>query len=261
MSTSSMRADIIRRIIRAYDDLIVRAYRWVVLIPGRRFLDEMVSIFRVGARALTSLRSASFLALLRRDGARPLRPGDRREHAAHRDARAGRRRGSPIERTSPTRKVDARTLDDGEVAGRVHARHRAPHSARHRSPLLRRLHACLGRGGILIVKDVDTRPAPSAGSPDARQADGAGRHSVRYWSGTSWGAARARRGIRGTASCHARLPPVSARHLHRDPAFNQRRALTTFPAASRALRSGAGGPAPANPNRSTTPRQARLRTP
>src|SRR5438445_8383663 len=41
-ATSSMRADLIRRIIRAYDDPIVRAYCWVRIgILRQRFLDDI----------------------------------------------------------------------------------------------------------------------------------------------------------------------------------------------------------------------------
>jgi hypothetical protein len=57
------------------------------------------------------------------------------------------------------------------------------------TPLLRRLHACLSPGGILIVKDVDTRPAPKRWFTWTLDKLMAPTAPVRYWSGEELGAA------------------------------------------------------------------------
>ena len=85
---------------------------------------------------------------------------------------------------------DARTFKgDGEVAAAymldiVH--HIPPDTV---APLLRRLHACLAPGGILIVKDVDTRPAPKRWFTWALDKLMAPTTPVRYWSGDELDAA------------------------------------------------------------------------
>jgi len=56
-------------------------------------------------------------------------------------------------------------------------------------PLLRRLHACLSPGGVLIVKDVDTRPAPKRWFTWTLDKLMAPATPVRYWSGDELAAA------------------------------------------------------------------------
>jgi Methyltransferase domain len=57
------------------------------------------------------------------------------------------------------------------------------------APLLRRLHACLAPRGVLIVKDVDTRPAPKRWFTWTLDKVMAPRTPVRYWSGDELDAA------------------------------------------------------------------------
>ena len=56
-------------------------------------------------------------------------------------------------------------------------------------PLLRRLHACLAPGAVLVVKDVDTRPAPKRWFTWTLDKLMAPTTPVRYWSGDELGAA------------------------------------------------------------------------
>jgi len=98
---------------------------------------------------------------------------------------------------------DARTFKgDGEVAAAymldiVH--HIAPDTV---PPLLRRLHACLAPGGVLVVKDVDTRPAPKRWFTWTLDKLMAPTTPVRYWSGDELGAALRERGSRcGVTRC------------------------------------------------------------
>ena len=116
-----MHADIIRRVIRAYDDPIVRAYCWIRFwILRQRFLDEI----------------GQYLP------------------------------------------------PSGPVLDIVH--HIAPETV---PPLLRRLHACLAPGGVLVLKDVDTRPAPKRWFTWALDKLMAPTAPVRYWSGDELAAA------------------------------------------------------------------------
>jgi hypothetical protein len=56
-------------------------------------------------------------------------------------------------------------------------------------PLLGRLHGCLPPGGVLLVKDVDTRPAPKRWFTWALDKLMAPRTPVRYWSAEEVGSA------------------------------------------------------------------------
>src|SRR2546426_7233446 len=64
-------------------------------------------------------------------------------------------------------------------------------------PLLRRLHAGLTRGGVLIVKDVDTRPAPKRWFTWTLDKLMAPATPVRYWSGDELGATLRVAGVEG----------------------------------------------------------------
>ncbi len=164
-----MRADIIRRITRAYDDPIVRAYCWVRFwILRQRFLDEIGQylpesgpVLDIGCglntrRIAMARRAASRLAI---------------ENVAYEEG-------------------DARTFKgDGEVAAAymLDIVHHIPSDTV--APLLRRLHACLAQGGVLIVKDVDTRPAPKRWFTWTLDKLMAPTTPVRYWSGDELGGA------------------------------------------------------------------------
>jgi 2-polyprenyl-3-methyl-5-hydroxy-6-metoxy-1,4-benzoquinol methylase len=155
-----MRSETVRRIIRAYDDPVVRAYCWVRFgILRQRFLDEIGQylpdegpVLDIGCGfGLFSLYYAAsgprrFVRGLDRDG--------RRIALARRAAsRLGLDNVAYAE-------GDARDFKgDGEAAGAymldiVH--HIPPETV---APLFRRLHQSLAPGAPLLVKDVDTRPA------------------------------------------------------------------------------------------------------
>jgi len=89
-ATSSMRADIVRRIIRAYDDPIVRAYCWRgsgSFASGSS--TRSASIFRSrGLCSTSAAASASSRSTMPRRRP-PASSGHRREHAAHRDGASG----------------------------------------------------------------------------------------------------------------------------------------------------------------------------
>ena len=155
-----MRADIIRRIIRAYDDPIVRAYCWVRFwILRQRFLDEIGQylpdeglVLDVGCGfGLFSLYYAQLQPAARFRG---LDLDARRVAIA---GAAARRLGL---RNVAYEVGDARTYRaDAEYAGAymldiVH--HVQPETV---EPLLFELHKALRPGAVLVVKDVDTQPA------------------------------------------------------------------------------------------------------
>ena len=155
-----MRREAIARVIKAYDDPIIRAYSWGrFLILRQRFLDEIGqylpeagTILDIGCGfGLFSLYYAQLLPAARFRGV-DLSP---RRIAQATDA--ARRLGLPN-----TEYVvgDARTYRaDAEYAAAymldiVH--HVPPETV---EPLLAEIHKAIRPGGALIVKDVDTQPA------------------------------------------------------------------------------------------------------
>ena len=155
-----MRSEIVRSIIRAYDDPVVRAYCWVRFgILRQRFLDEIGQYLPDEGPVLDvgcgfGLFSLYYAATAPRRFVRGLDMNGRRIALAR---RAAARLG--IDNVAYT-EGDARDFKgDSEVAGAymldiVH--HVPPASV---APLLRQLRRCLAPGGVLLVKDVDTRPA------------------------------------------------------------------------------------------------------
>ncbi len=186
---SSTRADIIRRIIRAYDDPIVRAYGWVRFwILRQRFLDEIGQYLPESGPVL-DIGCGFGLFSLYYAAAAPARfvyGVDLNPRRVAMARRAAARLG--IDNVA-YQEGDARTFEgDNEVAAAymldiVH--HIPPDTV---PPLLRRLHACLAPGGILIVKDVDTRPAPKRWFTWTLDKLMAPRTPVRYWSADELGA-------------------------------------------------------------------------
>jgi 2-polyprenyl-6-hydroxyphenyl methylase/3-demethylubiquinone-9 3-methyltransferase len=185
-----MRADIIRRIIAAYDDPIVRAYCWARFwILRQRFLDEIGQYLPASGPVLDigcgfGLFSLYYAATGPGRFIRGVDVNPRRIALAR---RAAARLG--IENVA-YEVGDARTFKgDGEAAATymldiVH--HIPPDTV---PPLLGRLHACLAPGGVLLVKDVDTRPAPKrwfTWALDKLMAPGT---PVRYWSAEELGLA------------------------------------------------------------------------
>ena len=155
-----MHSATIKRIIRAYDDPVVRAYCWVRFgILRQRFLDEIGQylpdegvVLDVGCGfGLFSLYYAQLVPGARFRG---LDLDARRVAVA---TAAARRLGLG---NTAYEVGDARTYRaDGEYAGAymldiVH--HIQPETV---EPLLFELHKALRPGAVLIVKDVDTQPA------------------------------------------------------------------------------------------------------
>ena len=156
-----MRSETIRRIIAAYDDPVVRAYSWARFwILRQRFLDEIGQYLPESGPVLDigcgfGLFSLYYAATGPTRFLRGLDLNGRRIAMAR---RAAARLG--LENVT-YEQGDARDFKgDGAVAAAymldiVH--HIAPETVR---PLLVRLRRCLPVGGLLLVKDVDTHPAP-----------------------------------------------------------------------------------------------------
>jgi cyclopropane fatty-acyl-phospholipid synthase-like methyltransferase len=156
-----MRNDTIRRIIRAYDDPVVRAYCWARFwILRQRFLDEIGQYLPATGSVLDigcgfGLFSLYYAATGPRRFVRGLDLNGRRVALAR---RAAARLGLD---NVAYEAGDARDFKgDGEVSAAymLDIVHHVPPSSV--PPLLRALRRCLPAGGRLLVKDVDTRPAP-----------------------------------------------------------------------------------------------------
>jgi 2-polyprenyl-3-methyl-5-hydroxy-6-metoxy-1,4-benzoquinol methylase len=154
-----MRREPVRRIIRAYDDPVVRAYCWVRFgILRQRFLDEIGQYLPAEGTVLDvgcgfGLFSLYYAATGPRRVLRGLDVNARRIALAR---RAARRLG--IENVA-YEEGDARDFKgEGDVAAAymLDIVHHVPASAV--APLIRQLRRALTPGGILLVKDVDTRP-------------------------------------------------------------------------------------------------------
>jgi SAM-dependent methyltransferase len=148
-----------RRIIRAYDDPIVRAYCWARFsILRQRFLDEIGQYLPQEGPILDigcgfGLFSLYYAATGRRRLLRGLDLNPRRIAQAR---RAAGRLGLD---NAAYEVGDARDFKgDGEVAAAymLDIVHHVPEASV--PPLLRALRRCLPVGGRLLVKDVDTRP-------------------------------------------------------------------------------------------------------
>ena len=179
-----MRSDTIRRIVRAYDDPIVRAYGWArFAILRQRFLDEIGQYLPANGVVLDigcgfGLFSLYYAATGR---GRLVRGVDMNRGRIALARRAAAR--LEIHNVS-YEEGDARDFKgDMEVSAAymldiVH--HVAPAAV---PPLLRQLHRALAPGGMLLVKDVDTRPAAKRWFTWALDKAMDPRAPVHYWSG------------------------------------------------------------------------------
>jgi cyclopropane fatty-acyl-phospholipid synthase-like methyltransferase len=156
-----MHSATVKRIIRAYDDPVVRAYCWVRFgILRQRFLDEIGQYLPEEGPVLDigcgfGLFSLYYAATAPRRLLRGLDLNPRRVAQAR---RAAARLGLD---NVAYETGDARDFKgDGEVAAAymLDIVHHVPRASV--PPLLRALRRCLPPGGRLLVKDVDTRPAP-----------------------------------------------------------------------------------------------------
>ena len=178
-----MRNATVRSIIRAYDDPVVRAYCWVRFgILHQRFLDEIGQYLPEEGPVLDigcgfGLFSLYYAATGPRRFVRGIDVNGRRIVLAR---RAARRLG--LDNVAYA-EGDARDFKgDHEALGAymldiVH--HIPPETV---APLFRQLRRSLVPGSRLLVKDVDTRPAPKRWFTWAMDKAMAPRTPVHYWS-------------------------------------------------------------------------------
>jgi cyclopropane fatty-acyl-phospholipid synthase-like methyltransferase len=178
-----MHSDTVRRIIRAYDDPVVRAYCWVRFgILRQRFLDEIGQYLPEEGPVLDigcgfGLFSLYYAATRRRRFVRGLDVNGRRIALAR---RAAARLGLDNVAYEVGDARDFKGAGEVSAAYMLDIIHHVP--AASVPPLLRALRRCLPAGGRLLVKDVDTRPAPKRWFTWLLDRAMAPATPVRYWS-------------------------------------------------------------------------------
>ena len=192
-----MRSDTIRKIIRAYDDPVVKAYCWVRFgILRQRFLDEIGQYLPASGAVLDigcgfGLFSLYYASVAPARFIRGLDLNGRRIAVARRAAaRLGIENVAYEEADAKHFKGDAEFL----AAYMLDIVHHIPPAAV--SPLLRQIRQSLPRGGVLLVKDVDTRPAPKRWFTWVLDRAMAPRTPVHYWSAEALTAALETSGFR-----------------------------------------------------------------
>jgi 2-polyprenyl-3-methyl-5-hydroxy-6-metoxy-1,4-benzoquinol methylase len=178
-----LRSDTIRKVIRAYDDPVVKAYCWVRFgILRQRFLDEIGQYLPASGAVLDigcgfGLFSLYYASVAPSRFIRGLDLNGRRIAVARRAAaRLGIENVAYEEADARHFKGDAEFL----AAYMLDIVHHIPPTAV--SPLLRQIRQSLPRGGVLLVKDVDTRPAPKRWFTWVLDRAMAPRTPVHYWS-------------------------------------------------------------------------------
>ena len=191
-----MHSATVRKIIRAYDDPVVRAYCWARFgILRQRFLEEIGQYLPDEGPVLDigcgfGLFSLYYAATGPRRFVRGLDVNGRRVALAR---RAARRLGLD---NVAYEESDARDFKgDGEVAAAymLDIVHHVPAAAV--PPLLAGLRRSLPVGGRLLVKDVDTRPAAKRWFTWVLDRAMAPRTPVRYWSAEELTGALSRAGF------------------------------------------------------------------
>ena len=184
-----MRSESVLRVIRAYDDWIVRGYCWGRFwILRQRFLDEIGQYLPARGRVLDlgcgfglfSLYYASVLPEVRLQGL------DRNPRRVAMAQAAARRLGLANVSYDVGDVMDFRGGEGFDAVYMLDIVHHIPPDTV--PPLLGRLHGCLPPGGVLLVKDVDTRPAPKRWFTWTLDKLMAPATPVRYWSAEELGA-------------------------------------------------------------------------
>ena len=177
-----MPSDTIRSIVRAYDDPVVRAYCWArFLVLRQRFLEEIGQYLPPAGPVLDigcgfGLFSLYYAATGPALFLRGLDVSARRIALAR---RAAQRLGLD---NVAYEQGDARDFKGDVPPATV-------------PPLLGQLRRCLAPGGLLLVKDVDTRPAPKRWFTWTLDRLMAPRTPVHYWSTEELTAALERAGF------------------------------------------------------------------
>jgi SAM-dependent methyltransferase len=191
-----MRSETIRNVVAAYDDPIVRAYCWArFLVLRQRFLEEIGQYLPTAGPVLDigcgfGLFSLYYAATAPGRLVRGLDVNARRIAMAR---RAAQRLGLD---NVVYEHGDARNFKgDTEVAAAymLDIVHHVPPATV--PPLLGQLRRALAPGGLLLVKDVDTRPAPKRWFTWTLDRLMAPRTPVRYWSADELTAALERAGF------------------------------------------------------------------
>ena len=178
-----MRNDTIRRIIRAYDDPVVRAYCWTRFwILRQRFLDEIGQYLPLTGAVLDigcgfGLFSLYYAATAPGRIVHGLDVNERRIGLAR---RAAARLGLANVTYEQGDAQDFKGGSEVAAAYMLDIIHHVPATAV--PPLLAGLRRALPVGGRLLVKDVDTRPAAKRWFTWALDRAMAPRTPVRYWS-------------------------------------------------------------------------------
>jgi SAM-dependent methyltransferase len=187
----------VRRIIGAYDDPIVRAYCWARFwILRQRFLDEIGQYLPESGPVLDvgcgfGLFSLYYAATAPGRFVRGLDVNARRVAMAR---RAAQRLGLANVAYEEGDARDFKGAGDVGAAYMLDIVHHIPPASV--APLLRQLRRCLAPGGVLVVKDVDTRPAPKRWFTWALDKAMAPGTPVRYWSAEELTAALEATGFR-----------------------------------------------------------------
>jgi len=194
-----MRNDTIRSIVRAYDDPVVRAYCWArFLVLRQRFLEE-IGQYLPASGAVLDIGCGFGLFSLYYAATAPGRFVRGLDLSARRIAMARRAAGRLGIDNVSYEQGDARDFKGDSGVAAVYmldiVHHVPPATV---PPLLAQLRRCLAPGGLLIVKDVDTRPAPKRWFTWALDRLMDPRTPVHYWSAEALTAAleRARFGVR-----------------------------------------------------------------
>jgi len=175
--------DTVRSIIRAYDDPVIRLYCWGRFgILRQRFLDEIGQYLPPSGDVLDigcgfGLFSLYYAATARGRFLRGLDVNARRIAIAR---RAAAKLGIDNVAYTIGDACDFKADDEFAAAYMLDIVHHVPPETV--APLFDRLRRALAPGGRLIVKDVDTRPAPKRWFTWALDKAMAPRAPVHYWS-------------------------------------------------------------------------------